>query len=441
MKNFSKWLILPALLILLTQNTAFSNKIFTTTLSNGLKVILLEQNKAPVVTFQIWYRVGSRNEVTGKTGLSHLTEHLMFKGTHKYGKGEFSNIVAKNGGTENAFTSNNYTAYFENLSSDRFELSLELESDRMVNLLLDPKEFNLERDVVKEERRLRVEDNPTNFLIENLYATAFLVHPYHSPVIGWMSDLEALKHEDVVQHYKRYYTPQNAIIVMVGDFKSQEVLPKIKEYFEKIPRKPDPPEIHLPEPEQLGERRITIHKEAQLPFVIAGYRVSNFQNPSDSFALSILANILTSGKSSRLYKKLVYEKELALDIGGDYTDLTTDPELFYLYGVLHPDTKPETFEASLYGELDRIKREGVSPYEVEKAKNQFEAAFIMARDSNFFQAMQLGKVEAIGAGIPFYESYVEQIRKVKKEEIQRVAKNYLTKKTRTVGTLIPEKQN
>jgi len=437
MKRFSKWFLFPILILFLSNPIVSSQEILTTTLSNGISVILLEQHKAPVVTFQIWYRVGSRNEVTGKTGLSHLTEHMMFKGTTKYGKGEFSRMVAKNGGTENAFTSNNYTAYFENLSSDRFELALKLESDRMTDLLIDPKEFELEREVVKEERRLRIEDNPTNFLIEKLYATAFLVHPYHSPVIGWMSDLNALKHEDVVQLYKRYYTPQNAVIVMVGDFKTKEVLPKIKEYFERIPRSSDPPKVNLPEPEQLGERRITIHKEAKLPFVMAGYRVPNFQNPTDSFPLSLLANILTSGKSSRLYQTLVYEKELALDIGGDYTDLTTDPELFYLYGVLHPDTEPEAFESALYTQLEQIKKEGVSEFELEKSKNQVEAALIMARDSNFYQAMQLGRIETIGAGIPFYETYLDHIRKVTAEDIQRVARKYLISKNRTVGILFP----
>ncbi|HEY5599787.1 MAG TPA: pitrilysin family protein, partial [Candidatus Manganitrophaceae bacterium] len=177
---------------------------------NGLKVILMEERKAPVVTFQVWYKVGSRNEITGKTGLAHLTEHMMFKGTSRHGKGEFSRIVAKNGGTENAFTGNDYTAYFENFASDRIDLSLELESDRMQNLLIDPKEFQLERAVVKEERRSRTDDDPTSFLIENLYAIAFLVHPYHNPVIGWMSDLDRVVRDDVYNLYKQYYTPNNA---------------------------------------------------------------------------------------------------------------------------------------------------------------------------------------------------------------------------------------
>ena len=439
MRLTAKGLLISLFLIFIHSHSAHSSHIFTTTLSNGLKVILLEQHKAPVATFQIWYRVGSRNEVTGKTGLSHLTEHMMFKGTKKYGKGEFSNIIAKNGGTENAFTSNNYTAYFENLSHDRLKLSLELESDRMVNLLIDPKEFELERDVVKEERRLRVEDNPTNFLIENLYATAFLVHPYHSPVIGWMSDLNHLKHEDVVRHYQRFYVPQNATIVIVGDFKTEELLLLIKEHFGKIPRGNDPPEVLIQEPPQLGERRIVIEKEVQLPFIMAGYRVPNFQTPSDSFALTLLSHILTSGKSSRLNKILVDEKELALSVGGDYTDLTTDPELFYLYGELQENVPPEKFEKALYAELEEIRSLPVSPRELEKAKNQVEASFIMGQDSNFFLAMQLGIMDSIGAGIPFFENYVQNIRKVTEKDILRVAQNYLIQNNRTVGILIPKK--
>jgi zinc protease len=425
-------------LILLSKSPAQAKGIETTTLANGLKVILLEEHKAPVVTFQIWYRVGSRNEVNGKTGLSHLTEHMMFKGTHRNSKGEFSRIVAKNGGTENAFTGKDYTAYFENFSSERLDLSLQLEADRMVNLLMDPKEFELEREVVKEERRLRTEDDPISFLIENLYATAFMAHPYRTPVIGWMSDLNNLTRDDLYHHYKRYYIPNNAIIVVVGDFDAKDLLPKIRRYFEKIPRQPEPPQITTEEPEQLGERRITIKREAQLPFVMTGYKVPNYKNPSDSFALSLLANILTAGKSSRLYQSLVYEKQLALEIGGEYSGVTTNPELFYLYGVLHQKKRPEAFEAALYAELERIKQEVITPQELQKAKNQVEAAFIMGRDSNFFQAMQFGTFETVRAGIPYFEHYVENIRKVTAEDIVRVAQTYLVQDKRTVGILLPK---
>ncbi len=231
-------------------------------LENGLKVVLWEEHKAPVVTFQIWYKVGSRNEITGKTGLSHVTEHIMFKGTEQHGKGAFSQIVAKNGGTENAFTGNDYTAYFESFSADRIDLSLELESDRMQNLLIDPEEFQLERSVVMEERRTRTDDDPYSYLIENLYAIAFLIHPYHAPVIGWMGDLENLVRDDVLQHYQQYYVPNNATIVVVGDFDTASLLKKIKKKFETIPPGTDPYQNVPAEPEQVGMRRRLVTRAA-----------------------------------------------------------------------------------------------------------------------------------------------------------------------------------
>jgi len=406
------------------------------TLVNGLKVILLEEHKAPVVTFQIWYKVGSRNEVTGKTGVSHLTEHMMFKGTTHHGKGEFSKIVAKNGGTENAFTDRDFTAYFENFSANHLDLSLELEPDRMTNLLVHPKEFQLERDVVKEERRLRTEDDPQSFVIEQMYAMAFLAHPYHNPVIGWMNDLDHLTRDDVYNYYKRYYLPNNATIVVVGDFDTKVLLTKIKTAFEAIPPGNVPLPVKIVEPEQLGERRITVKKEAQLPFVFTGYRIPNYAS-QDSHALTVLSHLLSTGKSSRLYRSLVYEKQLALEAGGEYNGLTTDPDLFYFYGVPRPEKSEVELEKALYQEIERIKTEPVSDQELQKAKNQIEAAFLLGRDSNFFQAMQLGTMESIGAGVHYFEAYLDNIRKVTKEDVQRVARRYLVEDSRTVGVLLP----
>jgi zinc protease len=410
----------------------------TYTLPNGLKVILVEEHKAPVVTSQVWYRVGSRYEVPGWTGLSHLLEHMMFKGTPRYGKGEFSRIVAKNGGNENAFTGRDYTAYFENLSSDRIGLSLDLESDRMVNLLMDPKEFNLERNVVKEERRLRTEDDPKSYLIEQMYAVAFLTHPYRHPVIGWMEDIDRLTPEDAQRHYRTYYKPNNATLVVVGDIEPKALLAQIKEYFEKIPRGPDPPPPISYEPDQKGERRIVVKREAQLPFVFLGYHVPNYRDP-DAYPLKVLATILSAGKSSRLYRSLVYEKKIALDTGGEYDALTSDPELFYFYGMTQPGQTLEALEKSLYEVIEKLKVQPVSDRELQKAKNQLEAEFIFGQDSNFYQAMQIGTVESIGAGVGYLESYVDQIRKVTAQDVIRVAKKYLDEDNRTVGILNPLK--
>jgi zinc protease len=437
MKRFSPWLVLM-LVIAFSPLPSWAIKAETHTLSNGLKVILVEEHKAPVVTFQVWYKVGSRDEIQGRTGLSHLLEHMMFKGTPKYGKGEFSRIVAKNGGNENAFTGRDYTTYFQNLSSDRISLSLELESDRMVNLLMDPKEFDLEREVVKEERRLRTEDDPKSYLIEQMYAVAFLTHSYRTPVIGWMEDLNRLTPEDALRHYKTYYQPNNATLVVAGDIEPKAVLPKIREYFEKIPRGPDPPATRPYEAVQKGERQIVIKREAQLPFVFIGYQAPNYKGP-DAYALKVLATLLSSGKSSRLYQSLVYDKKIALDTGGEYDAMTTDPDLFYFYGIPQPGQTLEALEKGLYEVIERLKAQPVSDRELQKAKNQLEAEFIFGQDSNFYQAMQIGTAETIGAGIQYLETYVDNIRKVTPQDVMRVAQKYLHEDNRTVGFLIPLK--
>ena len=378
----------------------------THTLSNGLRVFLVEEHKAPVITMQVWYKVGSRNEITGKTGLAHLTEHMMFKGTRKYGKGEFSRLIAKAGGTENAFTGWDYTAYFESLTSDQIDLALELESDRMQTLLLNSEEFALEREVVKEERRLRTDDDPQSLVVEHLLATAFLVHPYHSPVIGWMTDLNQLARDDALRFYKKYYTPGNATLVIVGDIYPKELLPKIESTFGRIPGTGEVSQPKITEPRQRGERRFVLEKEAHLPFIFAGFHVPNYYGP-DLYALSVLEAILSSGKSSRLYRRLVYDRKLALDVGSSYEALTADPSLFYFYGVPLPGQSVKELEDAIFAEVDRLKKDPVSDRELEKAKNQLTASYIFGLDSNFFHAMQIGKAETVGAGHSYLESYVD----------------------------------
>ena len=435
LRPFLFFLLLPS--ILLSTFPAQARTIQTQTLPNGLKVILVEEHKAPVVSVQIWYRAGSRHEISGKTGLAHLTEHMMFKGTVKHGKGEFSRIIARNGGTENAFTGKDYTAYFENLSADKVGLALELESDRMKNLVLNRKEFRLEREVVKEERRLRTEDDPQSLVVEQLYATAFLVHPYHSPIIGWMSNLNNLKRNDVTGFYKRYYAPNHATLVIVGDIQPKKLFHKIRQTFGRIPKGFPAPTLNIEEPEQRGERRFVIKKEAQLSFVMIGYRVPNYSHP-DHYALAVLANILSSGKSSRLYRGLVYEKGLALDTGGYYPKLSASPDLLYIYGIPQKDQTHEVLEQALHEEIKRFRTKPVTDRELQKAKNQIAAESIMGRDSNFYQAMQIGMAETVGAGYAYQESYVDFIQKVTKKDILRAARAHLTPDRRTVGILLPQ---
>ncbi|TAL25120.1 MAG: insulinase family protein [Nitrospirae bacterium] len=406
-------------------------------LDNGLKVLLIEDHKAPLATFQIWYRVGSRNEPFGKTGISHLLEHMMFKGTPKYGTKEFSKIVQKNGGVDNAYTTKDYTMYYQTLASDRIELSIDLEADRMRNLILDPKEVIAERSVVMEERRMRYDDDPQNSVYEELLAAAFKSHPYHWPVIGWMSDIASIERDDLYNHYKYYYSPDNAVIVVSGDIKADEIITKIRAAFGSIPASPERRPVAAKEDVQKGERRVTLKKEAELPYIIGAYHTPSFPD-QDSYALEVLGMVLSGGKSARLYKSLVYEKKIALYAGADYSGLSKDPYLFYFSAAASPGKDIKDVENGIYAEIEKIKNAHPSEREVQKAKNQIEASFIMGQDSIYFQAEILGMFEMIGDW-RLKEKYLEGIRKIKPEDVSRVAKKYLIEENRTVGILIPLK--
>jgi zinc protease len=412
------------------------DQVFETLLPNGLKVILLENPKAPLVTFQVWYRVGSRNEACGKTGLSHVLEHMMFKGTEKVGPEEFSRIIQENGGNLNAFTSYDNTAYFENLSSDRIQVAIDLESDRMQNLVLRQEDFRTERMVVVEERRLRTEDNPQAFLLEQMMATAFQIHPYHWPIIGWMEDLSRLTLEDLKSYYQDYYNPVNTFLVVVGDFKKDELLPKIEKAFGSYARGVVPNQDKLKDPPQVGERRISVKKEAQLPFLVMGYHVPNLRDP-ESYVLEVIATILSGGKSSRFYQSLVREKRLVLSADADHSLLSRDPSLFYISADLLPGKEVAEVEKALDQELERLQKEPVGEKELEKAKNQLEAAFIYGQDSVYYQAMLLAQHE-ISLDWRAIDNYLPSIRKVSAEDIQRVVKKYLVPDNRTIGILVPQ---
>lgn len=428
--------VIVALLALAGASPSLAADIHEYVLSNGMKVLLVEVPKAPVATVQVWYKVGSRNEVMGRAGLSHMLEHMMFKGTAKYPKGTFSRLVRKNGGIDNAFTSQDFTAYFENLAADRVELALEMEADRMQGLILDHGDFQTERDVVKEERRLRTEDDPQGALVEALFAQAFLSHPYHWPVIGWFADLDAMSLDDLQRHYDTFYSPNNATLIVVGDIKAETLLPTIKHLFEPIPKGPTPKQALPPEPEQRGERRFLLKREAQVPLVMMGFRVPNYAS-DDSYALDILESILSRGKSSRLYQSLVYDQKNSLAVGAEYSLMQTDPSLFYFYALVSPGQKVEAVEESLHREIARLQNEPPTELELQRAKNQVEAAHVFEQDSNFRKAMLLGQAETIGAGWRRVDQFLERIRAVTAKDVQRVAKQYLMEDNRTVGILIP----
>ncbi len=325
------------------------------TLDNGLKVLLLEEHKAPVAVFQIWYKVGSRYEPYDKAGISHMLEHMMFRGTKKYGPKTFSQTVQRYGGSDNAFTSQDYTAYFQTFSSDRIWLSLDLESDRMKGLLLNEKEFLNERNVVAEERRMRTDNDPESALGEETQAAAFVAHPYHWPVIGFMTDIQNYTIEDVRKHYNLFYEPNNATIVIVGDIDSEKMISEIKKYFGPIKKGPEPPKVVVVEPEQKGERRVTLKKEAQLPTVYALYHTPTATHP-DNFALDMVEMILSGGKSARLYKSLVYDKQIAQYAGAGYDSVAKDPETFTFSAGVMPGKTSEEVEKAIYDEIEKLKK-------------------------------------------------------------------------------------
>lgn len=416
--------------------TTLGGRVHEKTLANGMKALLVENHKAPLVVFQVWYRVGSRNEQWGRTGLSHLLEHMMFKGTERIGPEEFSRVIQENGGTSNAFTTKDYTVYFETLSSDRIEVALALEADRMEHLVFNPKAFETERMVVMEERRLRTEDNPRSCLLEQVEATAFQTHPYHWPVIGWMEDIGGLSLDDVKAHYSDYYHPANAFLVAVGDFNTAELARRIESLFGSIRPRKVPLQERAREPEQQGERKVSLKREAELPFLVVGYRVPNLGSSQDGYVLDVLASLLAGGKSSRLYRSLVQERRLLLDVDVDYSLTSRDPGLFIVSADLLPDASVDEVQEMLDREIEVLKREPVDPEELQRAQRQLEASFVFGQDSFFFQGMLLGEFE-IAMGWRYVDEYVPSIQKVTPADIVRVVGRYLIPEKRTIGVLSP----
>jgi zinc protease len=406
------------------------------TLDNGLRVLLLEDHRSPIVTVQTWYRVGSRNESRGATGIAHFLEHLMFRGTAKHGPGAFARLVERNGGQDNAFTSHDVTSYYVNIAADRLDLVLDLEADRMQNLLLDPKVIDSEREVVIEERRMRTEDDPGGSLGEEVSATAFRAHPYGQPIIGWMVDIRRITPEEIRAFYRTYYVPNNAILVVVGDFKTPEVMARIHAVFGRIPRGATPPAVTAVEPVQNGERRVRVQRPAELPIVYIGYPVPNHAS-ADAAALEVLSVVLSGGRSSRLYRDLVYERQLALEAGGDYSYFSIDPNLFWFWATPLPGQTAETLEKELLGQMERLAREPVSEVELTRARNQIEASFVFQEDSIHRRASLLARFELIG-GYALKDKYLDLIRAVTADDLQRVARAYFQDDRKNVGILLPK---
>jgi zinc protease len=416
--------------------SAGTGAVLATTLDNGLRVLLLEDRRSPILTVQVWYRVGSRNERAGATGIAHFLEHLMFKGTHRYGPREYARLIEQNGGQDNAFTSQDLTSYFVNIAADKLDLVLELEADRMRNLLLDPKEIDAEREVVIEERRTRTEDDPEGFLGEEVGSLAFKVHPYGAPIIGWMEDLKRITAAEIRAFYDVYYVPNNAMLVAVGDFDAPAVLEKVKQRFGGIARGAAPPPVLITEPVQNGERRVVVQKQARLPIVYLAWHVPS-QKSADAPALEMLSTILSGGRASRLYRSLVYDRHLALEAGGDYSYFSLDPNLFWFWATAMPGQTPETLEKALLEEMEKFRNEPVTAEELARARNQIEAQFVFQQDSVYRRASLLARFETIG-GYRLLDSYVDLIRSVTAADVQRVARTYFPPDRKNVGVLLPK---
>jgi len=411
-------------------------------LDNGLKLIVKEDHRAPVVVSQVWYKVGSSYEHEGITGISHVLEHMMFKGTKKHGPGEFSRIIAENGGQENAFTSRDYTAYFQRLEQSRLPVSFELEADRMRNLLLQEDEFVKEVQVVMEERRLRTEDKPESLLFERFNAVAFINSPSRIPPIGWMTDLESLRLDDLAQWYATWYAPNNATLVVAGDVDPDEVLKLAKRFFGPLKPSEIRPEKPRREVPQRGTRRGMLRAPAEVAYVLLGYKAPVLLTAGEGedwepYALEVLAGVLDGGDSARLTRELVRGQQIAASAGAGY-DLYDRRETLLLFdGVPAKGHTVAELEVALREQVRRLREEPVSAAELERVKAQVIASQVFEQDSVFYQAMQIGQLESIGLDWSLKDAYLKRIQAISSEQVQAVARKYLFEDALTVGILEP----
>lgn len=415
-------------------------QVHETVLDNGMKVIVKEDHRAPIMVSQVWYKVGSSYESPGITGVSHLLEHMMFKGTTSHPPGEFSRIIAANGGTENAFTGRDYTAYFQTMASDRMEISFELEADRMRNLLLPPEEFAKELEVVKEERRLRTEDKPTGQLYEQFLALAYRSLPYANPVIGWMNDLNHMQVNDLVAWYQRWYAPNNATLVVVGDVQPEEVFRLAKHYFGPLKREQLPELKPLREPEQKGEIRSVVRVPANEPYLIMGYKtpvITTAETAWEPYALDMLVALLDGGNSARFSQDLIRGSEVAVSAGAQYNAFARLPGMLMLDGIPSQGHDIDELEQALRDQIARLRNELVADDELERVRNQVIASKVYELDSVFYQAMEIGMLETIGLDWRLADRYVDELKKITPEQVREVAQRYLQDDNLTVTQLDP----
>jgi zinc protease len=442
LRSFSNGIALCGVLAasLLIAGPAVANP-FETTLPNGLRVIVKEDRRAPVAVHMVWYRVGAMDEKDGTTGVAHLLEHMMFKGTKKLKPGEFNEIVARAGGSDNAFTSQDYTAYFQRVPAAALPRMIELEADRMRNLVIRDDEFERELKVVMEERRLRTDDKPQAQVYEQLMASAFTAHPYRRPIIGWMNDLENMRPDDARDWYQQWYAPNNAYVVVVGDVDHKAVFSLVKKHYGRMKAETLPVRKTTAEPLQTGQRRVVVKAPAEVPQVVMAWKVPRLTDVTtdrEPYALDVLAGILDGHAASRLSRNLVRGSQIATEVGAYYDSTARGEVTFVLGGAPAKGRTVAELEAALRAEVKRIADEGVAETELERIKTLTVAAQVYKRDSTYVQAMEIGRLEAAGYRWQDSDLMLEKLRTVTAAEVQAVAQKYFGDDTLTVAVLDPQ---
>jgi zinc protease len=406
------------------------------TLPNGLTLVVSDDHSTPIAHVQLWYHVGSKNEKKGRTGFAHLFEHMMFKGSKNVAPEEHTSVISSVGGQSNAYTTDDETVFWETLPAQYLPMALWLEADRMASLRIDKDTFVNEREVVKEERRMRVDNQPYGRLNEIIYDQAFTTHPYKHPTIGSMIDLESASIEDVRDFYQTYYVPENATLVLVGDFDTAQAKQLVTEQLGRVPKAEHPVPRDIPkEPPQTKERRLTVEAPWPLPAVVVAHHITYDGNP-DSYPLHIASKVLSDGQSSRIYEKLVYEKQIAVAAFGG-ANLIEDPNLFYAVAIVQPGHTPAEAADALIAELERLKAEPISEHELQRTKNQFARDYILGRESNQQKALQLAHAVVIHHDVTTADGEFEIFQSITAADVQRVARTYFTADNRLVLTILP----
>lgn len=437
-------LLSAALLCLPVLVSHAETKVSERILGNGLKVLVKEDHRSPVAVSQVWYKVGSSYEPGGITGISHMLEHMMFKGTDKHPAGEFSRIIAENGGDENAFTGQDYTAYFQTMEASRLAVSFELEADRMRNLHLLPEELKKELQVVTEERRMRTDDNPQAKMSEHFMAMAYSNSPYKHPVIGWPADIASYTVDDLQAWYQRWYAPNNATLVVVGDVQPAAVFNLAEKYFAALKPSDIKPLKPQTEIEQVGVRKMTVKIPAKLPSILMGYKVpvlKNAEHEGEAYALEVLAGVLDGGSSARLSSGLIRGKQIAVSAGAGYGLTSRLPNLFELEATPAEGKTVADMEAALKDEIIKLQQNLIDSAELQRIKAQVLASAVYERDSNFYQAMQLGMLETVGLGWQKVDEYVTKVNQVTAEQVRDVARKYLIEDHLSIAYLEPQPIN